>query len=87
VILCSDEALWEGVLESSVYQIPIIMVVARIVRDRPWTIKLAALIAERRRMTRNVELWREDVTFQGYSVGWWGSQEQWPDSQATVLAT
>lgn len=39
---CSNKALWEGVLESSMYQILVILVVARIARDRPWTIKLAA---------------------------------------------
>lgn len=39
---CSNKALWEGVLESSMYQILIITVVARIVRERLWTIKLAA---------------------------------------------
>lgn len=74
-------------LESSVYQILIITVVASIVRDRPWTIKLAASIAARRGTARNVELRRGDVTFRGYTVGQQGSQEQWPDSQATILAT
>lgn len=84
---CSNKSLWERVLESSVYQILVIMVVARIVRDRLWIINLAAWIAKRWRMARNVEPRREDVTFQGYTVGWQGSKEQWPDSQATILET